>query len=84
MNSMIADWAKAAAAFTPTSRPHFQPDADLSESPKNFFSAVPVLLREEFFQHALVFDRSSLTRWRQRMGKEKPRAMLQWRPGRKR
>src|SRR5215475_5262929 len=26
---------------------------------------------EEFFQHALVFDRSSLTRWRQRMGEEK-------------
>src|SRR5215469_16388810 len=24
---------------------------------------------EEFFQHALVFDRSSLTRWRQRVGK---------------
>src|SRR5665811_1395628 len=24
---------------------------------------------EEFFQHRLVFDRSSLTRWRQRMGK---------------
>src|ERR687888_153288 len=24
-----------------------------------------------FFQHALVFDRSSLTRWRQRMGEEK-------------
>jgi transposase, IS5 family len=23
---------------------------------------------EAFFQHALVFDRSSLTRWRQRMG----------------
>src|SRR5215471_6673902 len=23
---------------------------------------------EEFFQHTLVFDRSSLTRWRQRMG----------------
>jgi transposase, IS5 family len=23
---------------------------------------------EEFFQHVLVFDRSSLTRWRQRMG----------------
>ena len=23
---------------------------------------------EEFFQHRLVFDRSSLTRWRQRMG----------------
>jgi IS5 family transposase len=23
---------------------------------------------EEFFQHALVLDRSSLTRWRQRMG----------------
>jgi IS5 family transposase len=26
---------------------------------------------EEFFQHRLVFDRSSLTRWRQRMGEEK-------------
>jgi len=25
---------------------------------------------EEFFQHRLVFDRSSLTRWRQRMGEE--------------
>jgi IS5 family transposase len=25
---------------------------------------------EEFFQHRLVFDRSSLTRWRQRMGDE--------------
>ena len=32
---------------------------------------------EEFFQHALVFDRSSLTRWRQRMGEEKLRALLQ-------
>src|SRR5438132_10235095 len=29
---------------------------------------------EEFFQHALVFDRSSLTRWRQRMGEDKLRA----------
>jgi IS5 family transposase len=32
---------------------------------------------EEFFQHALVLDRSSLTRWRQRMGEEKVRALLQ-------
>ena len=24
---------------------------------------------EEFFQHKLTFDRSSLTRWRQRMGR---------------
>src|SRR5262245_43634600 len=32
---------------------------------------------EEFFQHALVFDRSSLTRWRQRMGPEKLKALLQ-------
>jgi IS5 family transposase len=32
---------------------------------------------EEFFQHRLVFDRSSLTRWRQRMGEEKLRALLQ-------
>jgi Transposase domain (DUF772) len=28
---------------------------------------------EEFFQHALVFDRSSLTRWRQRMGQASSR-----------
>src|SRR5215831_10458457 len=32
---------------------------------------------EELFQHALVFDRSSLTRWRQRMGEEKLQALLQ-------
>ena len=32
---------------------------------------------EEFFQHKLVFDRSSLTRWRQRIGEEKLVALLQ-------
>src|SRR2546428_8807371 len=32
---------------------------------------------EEFFQHSLVFDRSSLTRWRQRMGEDKLKALLQ-------
>jgi IS5 family transposase len=32
---------------------------------------------EEFFQHQLPFDRSSLTRWRQRMGEEKLMALLQ-------
>ena len=32
---------------------------------------------EEFFQHRLMFDRSSLTRWRQRMGEEKLKALLQ-------
>jgi IS5 family transposase len=32
---------------------------------------------EEFFQHALVFDRSSLTRWRQRMGEAKLAALIQ-------
>src|SRR6516225_6168218 len=32
---------------------------------------------KEFFQHALVFDRSSLTRWRQRMGEDKLKALLQ-------
>ena len=32
---------------------------------------------EEFFQHELPFDRSSLTRWRQRMGEEKLVALLQ-------
>jgi IS5 family transposase len=32
---------------------------------------------EEFFQHQLVFDRSSLTRWRNRMGEERLQALLQ-------
>ena len=32
---------------------------------------------EEFFQHRLVFDRSSLTRWRQRIGEERLQALLQ-------
>src|SRR3989454_9629362 len=32
---------------------------------------------EEFFQHELPFDRSSLTRWRQRMGEEKLAALIQ-------
>jgi transposase, IS5 family len=32
---------------------------------------------EEFFQHRGVFDRSSLTRWRQRMGEEKLLALIQ-------
>jgi len=32
---------------------------------------------EEFFQHRLPFDRSSLTRWRQRMGEERLIALLQ-------
>ena len=32
---------------------------------------------EEFFRHVLPFDRSSITRWRQRMGKEKIAALIQ-------
>ena len=32
---------------------------------------------EEFFCHEAPFDRSSLTRWRQRMGEEKAQALLQ-------
>ena len=32
---------------------------------------------EEFFQHRLPFDRSSMTRWRNRMGEERLRALLQ-------
>src|SRR6201996_8618362 len=32
---------------------------------------------EEFFQHKLPFDRSSMTRWRQRMGEEKLAALMQ-------
>jgi len=35
------------------------------------------LCGEEFFCHALPFDRSSLTRWRRRMGEEKIMALLQ-------
>jgi IS5 family transposase len=31
---------------------------------------------EEFFQHRLVFDRSSLTRWRQRTGEDKLAALV--------
>src|SRR6516165_8983104 len=34
------------------------------------------LCGEAFFQHALVFDRSSLTRWRQRMGADKLKAVM--------
>jgi transposase, IS5 family len=32
---------------------------------------------EEFFRHELPFDRSSLTRWRQRMGEDRLQALLQ-------
>jgi transposase, IS5 family len=32
---------------------------------------------EEFFRHRLPFDRSSITRWRQRMGEERLNALLQ-------
>jgi transposase, IS5 family len=32
---------------------------------------------EEFFQHRLSFERSSLTRWRQRMGEDKLTALVQ-------
>jgi len=32
---------------------------------------------EEFFRHALPFDRSSITRWRQRMGEEKLTSLVQ-------
>jgi len=32
---------------------------------------------EEFFQHQLPFDRSSMTRWRQRMGEARIKALLQ-------
>ncbi len=32
---------------------------------------------EEFFQHKLVFDRSSMTRWHQRMGEERLNALVQ-------
>ena len=35
---------------------------------------------EEFFRHKPPFDRSSLTRWRQRMGEEKLVALIQESP----
>ena len=35
------------------------------------------LTGEEFFRHELTFDRSSMTRWRQRMGEDKIEALLQ-------
>jgi transposase, IS5 family len=35
------------------------------------------LCGEEFFRHTLPFDRSSITRWRHRMGEEKLLALLQ-------
>lgn len=35
------------------------------------------LFCEEFFQHKPTFDRSSLTRWRQRMGEERLVALIQ-------
>ncbi len=37
----------------------------------------PYLCGEEFFRHELSFDRSSMTRWRQRMGEERIGALLQ-------
>jgi transposase, IS5 family len=36
-----------------------------------------LLCGEEFFQHRLPFDRSSMTRWRLRMGEEKLAALIQ-------
>jgi IS5 family transposase len=36
-----------------------------------------LLCGEEFFCHTLPFDRSSMTRWRQRMGEDKLTALLQ-------
>jgi IS5 family transposase len=36
-----------------------------------------LLCGEEFFQHRLPFDRSSITRWRQRMGEDKLAALVQ-------
>ncbi len=36
-----------------------------------------LLCGEEFFQHQLPFERSSLTRWRQRMGEDKLIALIQ-------
>ena len=46
-------------------------------SMKNPSASGSLFCGEEFFQHALVFDRSSLTRWRQRMGQDKLKALLQ-------
>jgi len=38
---------------------------------------LPIFLRRGVLPHRLVFDRSSLTRWRNRMGEERLQALLQ-------
>jgi transposase, IS5 family len=38
---------------------------------------MPSGMTRGFFRHKLNFDRSSMTRWRQRMGEEKLKALLQ-------
>ncbi len=42
------------------------------------------LCGEEFFRHDLPFDRSSLPRWRQRMGEDKLKVLLAGESGRRR
>ena len=58
----------------------------LVEAADSLHQNVTLARGEEFFQHKLTFDRSSLTRWRQRMGEEKLVALIQeslsqWRRG---
>jgi Transposase domain (DUF772) len=48
----------------------------LSDQVHTFTSYYQYLCGEEFFQHRARFDRSSITRWRQRMGEERLAALL--------
>ena len=64
MRKVLATWADA------SSMPR-APDPWSQARPPQFFCG------EEFFQHRLPFDRSSLTRRRQRMGEAKLRALIQ-------
>jgi hypothetical protein len=45
--------------------------------PTGVGSAELAFCGEEFFRHELPFDRSSMTRWRQRMGEERIMSLLQ-------
>jgi|SRR6267142_4617645 len=57
-----------------------QHTGDVSKVPEERWLENPYYLSfcgEEFVQHRLVFDRSSLTRWRNRMGEERLQALIQ-------
>jgi hypothetical protein len=61
-------------------RPHRIADDAVLDARRNAQAVTTYVLSPKlpkFFQHRLVFDRSSLTRWRNRMGEERLQALLQ-------